>query len=187
MATGNSLMERLAGEPLLQSSMTRRMLTKGAHVIRQNQVMADFFIVEHGLVKLYYMTRLGKEWVKSFIPEGGAFGSRTCQITGRGSPFAAVCLEDTCLVVLPYAVFRGVLLDRPDLLASVFQLTEEISLKKEKREYELLCRTAEERYRGFCQDEPELAHRLSQMDIARYLGVTPIALSRIKKRISQPD
>lgn len=184
MANGNSLMKRLAAEPLLQSRMTRKLITKGAHVIRQNQIVTDFFIVERGLVKLYYITREGKEWVKSFIMEGGVFGSRTCQIVGEGSSFAAICLEDTRFVVLPYADFRGVLLDSPELMESLFQLTEEIGLKKEKREYELLCRTAEERYRVFHQDEPELAHRLSQTDIARYLGITPIALSRIKKRLS---
>lgn len=184
MANDHSLMEQLAAEPLLQPHMKRKRLTRGGHVIRQGEMMTDFFIIESGLVKLYYLTREGKEWVKSFVMEGGAFGSRTCQIIGEGSPFAAVCLEDTRLVVLPYVVFRRVLLDRPKLMESVFQLTEEIGLKKERREYELLCRTAQERYRAFQQEEPGLAGRLSQMDIARYLGITPIALSRIKKRLS---
>jgi len=186
MANGNALMEQLAAEPLLQSRLAGKHLPKGAHVIRQNQVVTDFFIVKHGLVKLYYITRDGKEWVKSFIQEGEAFGSRTSQLTAEGSPFAAVCLEDSQIVVLPYTEFRRALLGRPELMESIFQLTEEIALKKEKREYELLCRTAEERYRIFRSDEPGLARRLSQIDIARYLGITPIALSRIKKRLSVP-
>nr|MBF0684643.1 Crp/Fnr family transcriptional regulator [Pseudomonas sp.] len=184
MANHSSLMEQLAAEPLLQSRMQGKRLTKGVHIIRQNQVMTDLFIIQRGLVKLYYVTPDGKEWVKSFVAEGEAFGSRTCQITGEGSPFAAVCLEDTDIVALPYAVFRSVLLDRPKLIETVLQLTEAIGLKKERREYELLCRTAEERYRMFHHEQPELARRLSQMDIARYLGITPIALSRIKKRVS---
>lgn len=187
MANSDSLMAQLAAEPLLRSQMKEKRLTKGAHVIRQNQVLTDLFIIKHGLVKIYYITRDGKEWIKSFIVEGEAFGSRTCQLTGEGSPFAAVCLEDTHIVLLPYAELRSVLLDRPELMASVFQLTEEIALKKEKREYELLCRTAEERYRVFQHEEWGLARRLSQMDIARYLGITPIALSRIKKRLSAPN
>ena len=50
--------------------------------------------------------------------------------------------------------------------------------------YDLLCRSAEERYRVFLAQEPALADRLTQSDIARYLGITAIALSRIRRRLA---
>jgi len=66
----------------------------------------------------------------------------------------------------------------------VFNFTQWLGLKKEIREYRLLCLSAEEAYKDFLQMNPKLLERLTQVDIARYLGITPIALSRIKKRLS---
>ena len=60
-----------------------------------------------------------------------------------------------------------------------------MGLKKELREHDLLCLSAEERYRNFLNDSPALVERITQMDMARYLGITPIALSRIKGRLSK--
>jgi CRP-like cAMP-binding protein len=55
--------------------------------------------------------------------------------------------------------------------------------RKERREMELLTLSPEERYRGFVRDHPELALTLKQRDIASYVRVTPVALSRIKARL----
>ncbi|MEM7216256.1 MAG: hypothetical protein AAF423_12000 [Pseudomonadota bacterium] len=57
-------------------------------------------------------------------------------------------------------------------------------MKKEMREYELLCLSAEDRYRRLMKSTPDIFNLVTQNEIARYLGVTPVALSRIKKRVS---
>lgn len=43
--------------------------------------------------------------------------------------------------------------------------------------------TPEQRYRRFLDDNPALASRLTQRDLANYLNVTDVALSRIAKRV----
>lgn len=57
-------------------------------------------------------------------------------------------------------------------------------MKKERREYELLCLSAEDRYRALMENTPQLADMVTQNEIALYLGVTPVGLSRIKKRVA---
>jgi CRP-like cAMP-binding protein len=57
-------------------------------------------------------------------------------------------------------------------------------IRKELREYELLCLSAEERYRRLLTNTPALLDKVTQNDIARYLGVTPVGLSRIKTRVN---
>ena len=54
----------------------------------------------------------------------------------------------------------------------------------QNREYELLCLSAEERYVRHLDNTPELFDLVTQNEIARYLGVTPVGLSRIKKRLA---
>jgi hypothetical protein len=56
-------------------------------------------------------------------------------------------------------------------------------MKKERREYELLCLPAEARYRALLERQPNIYESITQNDIARYPGITPVALSRIKQTI----
>ncbi len=43
---------------------------------------------------------------------------------------------------------------------------------------EFLTLPAQARYRVLLEQSPELPERVKQKDIARYLGITPVALSR---------
>ena len=136
-----------------------------------------------GLVKLYYNTLEGKEWIKSFVPDKGIIGSRHAQVLNRPSAFSAQCLEDTEMTVYPYELFQNVCYEDTALVRMFFDFTQWLGLKKEIREYQLLCLSAEEAYADFKRTSPDLVKRRTQIDLARYLGITPIALSRIKKRV----
>lgn len=60
---------------------------------------------------------------------------------------------------------------------------EELFLLKAKRELSLLNQSAEERYLDLFETRPELIKFIPLKYIATYIGVTPQALSRIRKRI----
>ncbi|GAB3650874.1 Crp/Fnr family transcriptional regulator [Echinicola sediminis] len=61
---------------------------------------------------------------------------------------------------------------------------EGLFLKKAKRELALLQESAEERYLKLFRERPELIREIPLKYIASYIGITPQALSRIRKRIS---
>lgn len=100
------------------------------------------------------------------------------------SPFSALCLEPTTLTCFPYEVFEETCFSEPFLIKKVFEFTQWLGVMKELREQQLLCLSAQESYTEFMHAYPELATRLTQTDIAHYLGITPIALSRIKNRLT---
>ena len=62
--------------------------------------------------------------------------------------------------------------------------SEDLFMKKSKRELSLLIQSAEERYLNLFTEQPELLQFIPLKYIASYIGVTPQALSRIRKRIS---
>jgi hypothetical protein len=62
------------------------------------------------------------------------------------------------------------------------KLLETQLMYKENKERFMLLYTPEERYELFCQHYPHLLERLNDYQIAAYLGITSISLSRIKKR-----
>jgi hypothetical protein len=53
---------------------------------------------------------------------------------------------------------------------------------KERREIELVLLQADERYKIFKQEYPNLENLIPQYHIASYLGVTPTQLSRIRAK-----
>lgn len=61
---------------------------------------------------------------------------------------------------------------------------EQIYLAKSNKEFSYLSESAEERYLKLMKDHPELFQLVPLKHIATYLGITPQALSRIRRRIS---
>ncbi len=172
-------------QPSLLDTRRATRFAKGADIFGQGEICPDVFVMTEGLVKLHYITLDGKEWIKSFIADKGVFGSRASQSLGQPSTFSATCLEDSVAFRLPYKAFERVCTEDPKLAVMTFQFFQWVGLKKELREHDLLCLSAEERYLNFLKDTPALAGRITQTDMARYLGVTAIALSRIKGRLSK--
>lgn len=55
----------------------------------------------------------------------------------------------------------------------------------QKRLVSIISKTAEENYLEFMYKHPDLIQRLPQYHIAAYLGISPEALSRVRKEISK--
>jgi hypothetical protein len=61
-------------------------------------------------------------------------------------------------------------------------IVEEILIPRIKKEREILSKTAEERYFDMLQARPDLCVNLPVNKIAKYLGIHPESLSRIRKK-----
>lgn len=155
---------------------------KNETVFAQGEVCHQIYFIRSGLVKLSYLSLDGKEMIKSFITEGHMFGSLISQLTGGASAFNAVALEPLDVEVLDYAVLQHLIENNVELQKLLLRFFQQLALKKELREYELLCLSAQQRYQKMCDEEPQLVSRVKQADLALYLGITPIALSRLKHR-----
>ena len=155
---------------------------KNEIIFAQGEVCQQIYVIRSGLVKLSYLTLQGKEAIKSFISEDELFGSLYSQLTGGGSTFSAVALEDLDVEVLDYSLLQKLIERSPDLQKMLMHFFQQLALKKEIREYEFLCLSAKQRYDKLCTESPALVKRIKQRDLALYLGITPIALSRLKHR-----
>ena len=56
---------------------------------------------------------------------------------------------------------------------------------KEKKEQMLLLNTPEQRYRYIQSQFPGWESQLTQRDLASYIGITPVSLSRIRQRLNK--
>ncbi|MCU7906335.1 MAG: Crp/Fnr family transcriptional regulator [Candidatus Thiodiazotropha sp. (ex Epidulcina cf. delphinae)] len=166
----------------LNQSFRRRTFKKKIKVLNQGDVCTEIYFVRSGLVKLCYHTLDGKEYIKSFIKEGGMFGSLNSLLNNAGSTFSVIALEDLIVDAVAYATFFNLANKYPEFHAVSLNFFQQLALKKEIREYELLCLSAQQRYEKFRLQEADLMHRIKQSDLASYLGITPVALSRMKNK-----
>lgn len=198
--TGNTknltrtIFERLAGCALPQwtevEAATRTMrFGAGGHLFRTGDIHPYIYCVRNGLLKLVYDTQDGTEWVKGFVSEGGFFASAHALQPGGATTYSAIALEQASVDRVDYRALQRLAaahLCWQKMLSDAFQL---YGARKEMRERELLTLTAEQRYLNFVSANPGLQTRIPQKDLARYLGVTPVGLSRIKGRLKRrsPD
>ena len=66
-------------------------------------------------------------------------------------------------------------------------MTEQLYLRKVKREKDFLNKSVEERYADLLARQPLLIQHLAVDKIARYLGIHPNSLSRIRRKVHVPD
>jgi CRP-like cAMP-binding protein len=156
-------------------------LRRGTSLLQQGEPRDCVFVLCTGLVKLTYVSAEGDEWIKSLIVDTGLFGSADGSVAA--SRFGAAAVEACTVAELPSQWLRRVAAEDAGIAAQITAFTAWLAERKLAREEALLCRTPEERYRDLIASEPELLARLPQGDIARFLRVTPIAFSRIKKRV----
>jgi len=156
---------------------------RGAHVFIQGDTDTSMYFIQAGLLKAYYTTPEGKEFVKSFIMANDVIASLSSSYKGERSSFSLVCLENTQLIEIPFSLINQQSQEDHEFAKSMIEVLLKFSIKKEKREFDFLCLTAEERYRQLAEESPMIVEKVTQNDLSRYLGVTPVGLSRIKKRV----
>ena len=150
----------------------------GRAIFDPDTAQRDVFVLVGGLVKLSYLSANGTEAIKSFVVDEGIFGREE-----GGVDFGACAVEPSRVVRLPEQWVVRQTDASAGLRQSYTLFVNWLRQRKAERERMLLCLTAGERLLQFLEAEGDLVRRLPQGDIARYLGITPIAFSRLKRRL----
>ena len=163
--------------------LSERTFERNDYLVRAGDVVRNFYFITKGLVRFFYCTEDGKEFNKHFAMENGFAGSFHSLILQEPCGFFIQALEKTETIVLPNRVLNE-FYDRHACWERLGRKNaEQLVLIKEAREKELLLDSLDIRYQRFLQEFPGLADRIPQYHIASYLGVTDVALSRIRKKI----
>lgn len=173
----------VAGSFPAQGLWAPRAAAKGAVLFAQGDSDGDVRVLTRGLVKLVYLTPQGDERIKSFVADAGVFAPRGLADGPGPSPYSAICLEPSEIARLPAPALRAAIARDPALREAAADFTLWVLRRKQAREAALLCDSAEDRYLSFLADAPGLARRLPQGEVARFLGITPVAFSRIRRRL----
>lgn len=75
---------------------------KGEYVFMQGDLDKSLYYVQSGLLKAYYTSEDGKEFIKSFLLPKDIIGSLSSLFSGEPCSFGLICLEPTSLIQIPF-------------------------------------------------------------------------------------
>lgn len=168
-------------EKLIRSSKLEYLKPK--HVItKQNDHSKSFYFLLEGLCHASYLTEHGKAFSKEFYWQGDWVVGFEGVIANEKSPYTLETLTPTTILSLPISYMQQW---RAQSHPFYLKLVETQLVYKERKERFMLLYSPQSRYEIFCQNYPDLHAQLSDYQVAAYLGITHISLSRIKNRIKK--
>ncbi len=177
--TGADLPDR----PALEHATSRRRLAPGESLFLAGEQRPYVYVVNKGIIKMVYETPNGDSWVKGFAESGVCFASLTALEVNGATSFSAYAEVESTIDQIDYPTLQRLADKHLQWQRAVGNAYKLYGQRKEQREMELLTLSPEDRYLSFLHKHAELAAVIRQRDIASYVRVTPVALSRIKSRV----
>lgn len=171
-------------EPARRSwaGLPRRTLAPGEVLARAGEVARHVWHVERGLVRIYFLTAEGLQRNRSFHAEGHWLGTGL-PYARSASPYVIEALEASTVVCIALDDLHDWGTRDPAVTRMVESMAAWTFDRQARREAELLTLDASERYAAFCVDHAAIAARIPLHHVAAYLGITNVALSRVRRRL----
>jgi CRP-like cAMP-binding protein len=164
------------------SKLTKIEVPKRQLLLKAGQIENYLSFVEKGIIRLY-IPKDDRDLTFAFGFHNGFVSAYDSFITRQPSVYNVETLTKTTLWRLQYKDLQAIYSETAIGNNIGRQASEDLFLKKSKRELSLLNDTAEQRYLKLFSEQPKLIQQIPMKYIASYIGITPQALSRIRKRI----
>ncbi len=167
---------------VIKSQNMIRYYLKGAELLSEGEYARDCYFVLKGCVRSYYIVD-GEERTTEFYTENQTINP-VSYLKKEPSEYYLSCLED-CVIALGNEERNEKLLrDVPRLGQMVLSMSSEILAENTISLDDFKNLSPEQRYKNLQEKRPDLIQRVPQYHLASYLGITPVSLSRMRKRIS---
>jgi CRP-like cAMP-binding protein len=156
----------------------------GEALLRAGDRWSSLFWVETGVLRFHYLDRDGQSTNKNFYLDGAMFWPLTSRLSGQPVDFWIETITAARIWALPWADWQAACADWPAWQALERRVLAGLLDDKMRREQQFLQCTATQRYEDLCARRPEWLARIPLRHLASYLGITDVALSRIRRRLN---
>lgn len=161
-----------------------RTVKKGEILIEKGTSEKELFFIRKGLIRSFFVSDNLEEITFHLFAESRTFGNVHAILFDEPSKFSYQAIERTKLYAIDYNTFFELASKDPQL----YELNRDFIWKEVLRQAfqrieSLVLLTPEERYLKYLEDYPSIINRAPDKYIANVLGITPVSLSRIRKRI----
>lgn len=183
------LMARLNGLHPMSEALTQRILTitritthpKKTVLLKEGEVNNHICMVINGLVRSYYLNE-GKEITSRLMDEGFIITSWISFYTRKPGNEFLETIEDTSLACVHHNDIQQLYEEFPEFNIIGRKQVEYSFYMSELRTRMLRKHTAEEKYRFFLENHPNLLQRVALKHVATYLGMNEETLSRVRSQ-----
>jgi len=169
-------------EALVVATFQPKKLRKKQYFLQEGNVCKYAGFIVKGAMRQYSVDDKGVEHIVQLYIEDWWATDRESAIMLTPSKYNIDAWEDTELLI----VTRAEMLDLIEKIPAIAQMTRSMDersyIASQRRLNSSISNTAENRYKEFADNYPQLIQRFPQHLIASYLGITKETLSRIRKQ-----
>lgn len=156
---------------------------KGDFIIKEGDVEQYLYYLKSGTVKVGIL-KGSEEWLLDFWFDEDFFSSYTSFLTREPSRVFIQALTAVEVFRFHYDSLQEAYKksNAANLVGRL--MAEHLFIRKTQREIDFLTKSAEERYFDLIKFDPEVIQRIPVNQIARYLGIQPESLSRIRRNLN---
>jgi CRP-like cAMP-binding protein len=157
---------------------------KKEYLLREGEVCNFEAFVNKGCFKVYHLDDKGVEQVVYFAAENWWITDIDSFIHQTPSQLSIQALENSEILLIQKADKEKLYEDMPKVEKLFRIMTQKTHVALQRRMIDTLSKTADQRYLEFLHRYPEIASRLTNIQIAAYLGVSHEFVSKIRKKLS---
>jgi CRP-like cAMP-binding protein len=167
---------------LVQDNFHSRLYRKRQYVLQEGDVCNQFNFVVRGCLRTYNVDKKGNLHILQFGTENNWINDLGSFHGMKPSTLNIDALEDTVVLQISLDDLISLYKQSP-VFDRIFRvLIENGYIHLQERLLQNISSTAEERYEAFLERYPHLINRISQVQIAAFMGVTPEFLSRLRNQ-----
>ena len=169
---------------LIEELTTVKHFSKNEFILIQGKVCDFVAFINKGAFRDFYSID-GQEYSKQFFLEGGFCRDYASFLTGKKSLTYLQATEDSTVVIFEKKDVDVMYKTIPNFVHFGKLLAENLYITVTDIKASFILNSPEERYANMLINRPEVIQRVPQYMIASYLGITPEALSRIRRRLGK--
>jgi CRP-like cAMP-binding protein len=169
--------------PLLQFA-TSKVIAASEIYIPEGKIFKKIFYIKKGLLRIFFVTESGEEKTFFFRWEGQIAAIPECIFDNQPTRQTWQALEDCELMEIDFDIVEKLSENNISLIKIRLGFAEKMFLEALKRVESFVLDKPEERYQKLIIQKPEIVKRVADKNIASFIGVTPVSLSRIRKRLA---
>ncbi len=167
------------------SLLQTKTLKKKEFLLTQGEVCKTENFIVKGCLRTYTLDENGVEHIVMFGIEDWWVGDLYSFLTQSPASYFIDALEDTEVLQISKSNL-DILYEKIPKFERFFRLIlQNAFIAQQKRINQNLSFTAEQRYIDFIEKYPQLEQRISQKHISSYLGITPVFLSMLRRKLIQ--
>lgn len=163
----------------LASRLCTKKFCEGELVLEAGTLCNRIYFVEFGLVKTFFYND-SREFIMRFFSEGNMFTVLDSFLTHKPSSYGILTLEPTTITYLNHSDLEELCSRYHSMETFYRKLLSTAVVNMMDRVSSILEEKAQVAYHKFLKEQGELFQRISLADVASYLGITQVSLSRIR-------